>query len=105
MTLENFRTNLLALDERIKSTTATLPFMIYAAKALAHQLEYHPELGPELMDMWFEATEPEGPDGDISLIGLQRLHKKLPPDPEYADLLISKLKPVPKKHRNVYEYP
>ena len=104
VTLENFRTNLLASDERTKSYTASLPFWVYATEALAHQFKYHPELGPELLGMWLDATEPEG-DGNISLGGLQRLHKKLPPDPEYAELLISNLKPVPKKHRNVHEYP
>ena len=104
VTLENFRTNLLASDERTKSYTASLPFMVYACETVGQYLRHRPEAGLELLDMWLGATEPEG-DGNISLGGLQRLHKKLPPDPEYAELLISNLKPVPKKHRNVHEYP
>ena len=101
--LENFRKNLSVEDDRIKSFTARLPFVVYALEAMAQQV-HRPELSSELLDMMVDATEPvERPEHQWDR--LQYLHKHLPDDPDYAEDVLAQLKPVPKKYRRPAEAP
>ncbi len=79
--LENFRRNLLASDDRIKSTTAIWPFYFH------------------IVSNWSEEEIVMSEQGHDSLMAPPLL-SKLKPDMTAAEDIVKRLDPVPKKYRD-----
>ena len=83
--LENFRRNLFASDDRIKSIAAKVPLWFYMAEIME----------PEMVS--FEGLVPSSQYQEY----LDWLQKNLPRDSDYAEAVLARLKPVPKKYQDV----